>query len=126
MSTATEIFTKEWTLEAFPPKRTDEFFEAIFGDAEDGAYDIELEFVKADADQLEFRYNLHQRHKQCLACNLTRGLPAVFTRHPIINVKGLAEAAAAALGKGVASWEVGATKEESKALHRIPLYITLA
>lgn len=122
---ASEIYTAEWCAHIFPPERTNEFFEALFGDPNDGAYDIELAFAGADGDMLEFYFNLHQRGKQCLACNLTYGLPKVFERHPIINSASLAQKAAEAVGKSLKEWKLGPTEEDSKALHRVPLYIWL-
>lgn len=119
------IYTVEWCRSVFPPERTNEFFEALFGDADDGAYDIELAFVRRDSEKLEFNFNLLQRGSQCLACNLTHGLPKVFERHPIINSAGLAQAAAAACGRILKEWKIGPTREESKALHRVPFYVWL-
>ena len=125
---AAAIFTKDWADSVFPSQqRTDDFFEALFGGAEDGAYDISLQFVAQRGDSYEFAFNLTQRSGKCLVCNLTYGLPQVFSRHPIINVKGVAEAVAVALGKTPAdvSWKLNPTREVSSALHVIPLLITL-
>lgn len=120
------IYTVEWCRAVFPPERTNEFFEALFGDAGEGAYDIELAFVAGDGDKLEFCFNLHRRGAQCLACNLTHGLPKVFERHPVINSEGVAQAAAAAAARTVKEWKIGSTREVSKALHRVPFYVWLA
>jgi hypothetical protein len=122
---ATAIFTPEWTKDIFPPERADDFFEALFGGMEEGAYDIALRFVKADKDSCEFAFDLMQRPGKCLVCNLTYGLPQVFSRHPIINVKGVVAAAAQALGKDAktAQWQLRATRETSSTLHSIPLLI---
>ena len=124
---AAEIFTGEWALGVFPPERADDFFEALFGGAEDGAYDISLRFVRALGNSYEFAFDLTQRPGKCLACNLTYGLPQVFSRHPILNVRGVAEAVARALGKDPAAvrWELKPTCEESSALHYIPFLITV-
>lgn len=119
------IYTQEWCRSVFPPERTNEFFTALFGDPNDGAYDIELVFVRQEGDMLEFSFQLHRRGNQCLACNLTYGLPKVFERHPIINCAGLARAAAAAGGRTLKEWKLGHTMEESKALHRVPFYVRL-
>ena len=43
---------------------------------------------------------LHERPNRCLACNLTQGLPQVFSRHPIINVKGIVKEIEKLLGAG--------------------------
>ncbi len=124
---AESVFTPEWTREAFPPETTDAFFDALFGDAEEGAYDIALRFVRAGKGSLEFALDLHQRGGKCLVCNLTYGLPQVFARHPVINLKGLVEKICRAVGADPAksAWEVGSTKEISNALHCVPLTITL-
>ncbi len=124
---AETVFTQEWTREAFPPERSDVFFDALFGDAEEGAYDIALRFVQAGKDSLEFAFDLHQRPGKCLVCNLTYGLPQVFSRHPVINVKGLVEKIGLAAGADPAktTWKLGTTKEISNALHSVPLLISL-
>ena len=117
------VFTKEQLLEVFPASITDEFFDALYGDAESGAYDIELVFVGQSGSNLEFAFNLNQRSGACLACNLTYGLPQVFMRHPIINISGVAEQ----LGKLAGMWDVtfslGRTYEESTARHSIPFVV---
>ncbi|MDL2285122.1 pancreas/duodenum homeobox protein 1 [Desulfovibrio sp. OttesenSCG-928-F07] len=123
---SSDIFTAEWTKQVFPPERTNEFFEALFGDPEEGAYNIELAFMNQDGKMLEFVFNLHQRGSRCLACNLTHGLPKVFERHPIINTAGIAQKAAEAVGGTLARWQLGFTEEHSKALHSLPLYVWLA
>ena len=124
---AAELFTGEWAESVFPPGRADDFFEALFGGAEDGAYDISLRFVRAMGNTYEFAFDLTQRPGKCLACNLTYGLPQVFARHPILNVKGVAAAIAGALGKDASAvtWELKPTREESSALHYIPLIVTV-
>ncbi|MCT4533801.1 pancreas/duodenum homeobox protein 1 [Halodesulfovibrio sp.] len=120
------VFTKEKLDELFPASRTDEFFDALYGEAESGAYDIELAFVNGTDDVLEFAFYLNQRNGVCLACNLTYGLPQVFMRHPIINVKGLVEEIAAVAGKNEVTFEIGKTHEESAQRHIIPLVIKAA
>lgn len=124
---AAAVFTEEWTRNIFPPDRADEFFDALFGGAEEGAYDIALRFVQASGNQYEFAFDLIQRPGKCLACNLTYGLPQVFSRHPIINAKGVAEAAASALGAAPATvqWQLLTTREVSPALHSIPFLVTV-
>lgn len=120
-----DVFTSEWASEVFPPERTDEFFEALFGDPDDGAYNIEFAFVEAQGNRLEFAFNLHRRGSQCLACNLTSGLPKVLDRHPVINAAGLAGQVAAKLGAELAGWEIDRTRQLSEALHVVPFFITL-
>ena len=85
------MFSRTTLRQLFPPQRTDAFFDALFGDASEGAYDIELSFDGYDphAKTLRFLLNLRERPGCCLACNLTYGLPEVFARHPVIDLKGM-------------------------------------
>ena len=124
---AAEIFNDEWAGNTFPPGRTDAFFAALFGGAEEGAYDISLRFVGMRENAYEFSFDLRQRKGKCLVCTLTHGLPGVFARHPALNVQGVAEAVALALGKDPsgARWELRPTCEDSAALHRIPLLVNV-
>lgn len=112
----------------FPADTADKFFEALYGEAEDGAYDITLVYRSSDVSSLQLAFELRQRPGKCLACNLTYGLPQVFQRHPIINVTGLAKKIATAAG-----WQsdnvivtLGRTEEIRSELHCIPLTITPA
>lgn len=122
-----DIFTDQALDELFPESRTNDFFEALFGEAEEGSYTIRLRFEEAKGNTLKFLFELHQRPGKCLACNLTTGLPHVFTRHPVINAKGTAQALCDMLPESMAceTWEVGPTRQYSSALHAIPLTITL-
>jgi len=98
------------------------------GDSKEGAYDIRLAFARKEKDRLVFELQLHQRQGRCLACNLTYGLPAVFSRHPIINISGLVGKIDKLLHGNVnlKEWSLGHTQEISKELHVIPLYIQIA
>lgn len=122
------IFTQNKLNSLFPPERTAQFFDALFGDNEEGAYDISLKFQGEHNGIFEFEFELHQRPGRCLACNLTYGLPQVFSRHPIINVTQLAQDIAGSLGKDESSvtWNLGKTKEYSTALHAIPLSVSMS
>ena len=120
-----QIFSNEKLAELFPPTRADAFFDALFGDASEGAYDITLHFAGQQGDELRFELRLSQRPGKCLACNLTYGLPEVFSRHPIIDIAGVARAAAAAMGRPLAEWHLGCTTELSPELHMIPLMVRL-
>ncbi len=123
-----EVFNQETLLQLFPLTRSDEFFEALFGDASEGAYDICLEFVGSVNPMIyNFALHLKQRPGQCLACNLTYGLPEVFSRHPGLNIKGLAAGIAIKLGytPEQISWKLGATQSISSALHIIPFTISV-
>ncbi|NDV19601.1 pancreas/duodenum homeobox protein 1 [Pseudodesulfovibrio sp. JC047] len=123
MSQYGDIFTDDLLLTIFPAERTDAFFEALFGEAEEGSYDIGLGYVGENDSGLEFEMQLKQRPGKCLACNLTFGLPEVFARHPIINMQGVADAVAQAIGQKTASWTLGATRQVSRELSVIPLTI---
>ncbi len=61
----------------FPKDRTNDFFEALFGDAEEGSYDISLAYAGDNGNTVNFELQLRQRPGCCLACNLTYGLPQV-------------------------------------------------
>jgi hypothetical protein len=119
------VFTREVLDALFPPERTEAFFEALFGGAEEGAYDIRLVFRgKAEPDTLRFAFELRQRPGKCLACNLTYGLPRVFERHPIINAGGIAEGAGRIAGwEDTPSFRLERTEEISPELHLIPLTV---
>jgi len=119
---------KEAALEKiFPGDKADRFFEALYGDPAEGAYDIRLSFAGQADKQLNFEFHLHQRPGKCQACNLTYGLPDVLGRHPVIDVKGLVNEIYTLLdGKAACSgWEIGRTREISRELHVIPLMIEL-
>ena len=122
------LFTPETLQRLFPKERADEFFEALFGDAGEGAYDIELACRGLQGDQLIMELLLHERPGRCLACNLTQGLPQVFSRHPIINVKGLvADIGVLLNGQATcADWSLGYTEQRSRSLHVVPVKIRLA
>lgn len=124
-----ELFTKEVLNKLLPPRRSDEFFEALYGDPDEGAYDINLAFKEYDSAgrMLLFELQLHERPGKCLACNLTYGLPEVFSRHPLININGIVKSIEALLGEEVRSenWELGHTRTMKAHLHVIPLTIQL-
>ena len=129
MDLFTEYFTTEKLAELFPPQRSNDFFEALFGDAEEGAFDIRLAYDRYDSvdETLHFTLDLHERPGKCLACNLTYGLPDVFTRHPIINVTGLIKNIDTLLGEKYMceEWKLGTTQQQQSALHSIPLVIAV-
>jgi len=120
------IYNEETLSKLLPETRSDEFFEALYGDAEEGAYDISLAYVKADEKTLEFELQLKQRPGKCLACNLTYGLPDVFKRHPLINLNGIIKEIETLAGGDVrfSAWKLGRTKEKSRQLHTVPLILT--
>jgi len=120
---AIDLFTKERLKKIFPADRADSFFEALYGDASEGAYDISLEFSKIENNSLIFEFHLKQRPGKCLACNLTYGLPTVFSRHPVINLDGIAAEINVLLdGKATCTgWNVKHTKEVNRSLHLLPV-----
>jgi hypothetical protein len=130
MDNLNEIFTDDVLKELFPPQRADDFFEALFGDAGEGAYDIALSYMGYNerTNSLSFNLDLHERPGCCLACNLTYGLPEVFSRHPVININTLVADIEKKLdGKAqCAGWKLGTTVQQEKILHSIPLHITLS
>lgn len=119
------LFTQNKLDAIFPQERTNQFFEALFGDADEGAYDIRLVFNSARANQIRFDLELRQRPGRCLACNLTYGLPTVFERHPIINIQGVVDQLITLMnGQGdSARWELGRSREVTRQLHVVPLII---
>jgi hypothetical protein len=122
-----KLFCQEALDSLFPLDRANQFFEALFGDSDEGAYDIRLAFKENQTDTLLFQFELHQRPGKCLACNLTYGLPKVFSRHPIIDIKGVVDQLDRLLGDRVrcGQWQLGGVREVSKELHVIPLAIDI-
>lgn len=124
-----KIFTKDVLEEILPPQLTDDFFEALYGAADEGAYDIKLAFIDYDPEKkiLSFELQLHERPDKCLACNLTYGLPSVFSRHPLLNVQGMVDKIESLLGDDVkcTGWELGRTETPASSMHAIPLLIKI-
>ena len=101
---------------AFPAQRTDDFFDALFGGAEEGAYDIRLVCRNVTPDRAVLAFELRRRPG--------KGLPQVFQRHPVLNVAGVAKAVAARLGWPETNrWSLEPTEEISHELHAIPLVL---
>ena len=120
-----KIVTQDFLDSLFPPEKSDQFFEALYGDASEGAYDIRLECLSATSDRIVLAFNLLQRPGKCLVCNLTYGLPTVFQRHPLIDIKGMVRKIEES-GFKISSWRMGETEENSSSLHVIPLYLNLS
>jgi len=127
MDSFNDIFTPGVLKKLFPEDRSDQFFDALYGDAAEGAYDIRLEFKTHREKRLEFELCLTQRPGQCINCSLTYGLPEVFSRHPVININGLVQEVEVLLdGRARAiDWQLGATREISDHIHAVPLVIIL-
>ncbi len=120
-----KILSREALQKIFPPERSNDFFEALFGDAKEGAYDIELSYAGCNDKELLLELLLHQRPGCCLACNLTQGLPQVFGRHPIINIEGIVQKVQELLGDTIycGQWCLGSTEQRRTNMHVIPLII---
>ncbi len=121
------MFPEDVLKDLFPADRTDQFFDALYGDASEGAYDIGLEFGGFSPDKLHLEFHLTQRPGKCLACYLTQGLPQIFSRHPVIDIDGMVREICRQLD-GMArcrDWQVGRTREVSDKLHVIPLTVFL-
>ncbi len=123
------VVNDEFLKELFPPERADEFFEALYGGAEAGAFDISLRYngFNSDRNLLLLDFRLTERPGKCLACNLTFGLPEVFKRHPVINVQGIVDAVQQALAPDwkVREWFIGNTEVISPEENSIPLVLAL-
>jgi len=122
-----DIISPDKFNDFLPEDVSDSFFDALYGDADEGAYDISLKFKEFSENKLTFEFHLSQRPGKCLACNLTYGLPEVFSRHPIINVKGLITKINELMNGKMkcTDWKIGSTREISKELHIIPLIVNL-
>lgn len=118
-------FTQDYLDTLLPVETSDKFFEALYGDAADGAYDIRLEFISANEKRIVLAFNLIKRPGKCLVCSLTYGLPNVFSRHPLINIKGMVKKIEEETGIKVKSWRMGDTEEQSNCLHTIPFFLNL-
>lgn len=122
------ILTNDALAQIFPKERSNEFFDALFGDASEGSYDIELTYRGVDNNTLTMDLRLHERPNCCLVCNLTQGLPQVFSRHPIINVEGVVREIDGLLGDDATcgEWSLGRTEQQQSSLHVIPILITIS
>jgi hypothetical protein len=123
----TTLFSPTTLAAIFPAERADRFFEALLGDAGEGAYDIRLVFAGADAEHLHFHFQLLQRPGKCLSCSVTYGLPHVLARHPVIDVAGVVGQIVGRLNghRRCSDWHLGKTSEVSRRVHTIPLTIRL-
>jgi len=121
------LFSQDKLDAIFPAERSNQFFEALFGDADEGAYDIRLAFKTVDGCRLRFDLELHQRPGRCLACNLTHGLPTVFERHPIINIPGVVEQIDGLMNghANCTGWQLERSRKVTRRVHVVPLMITI-
>ena len=68
-----QLFSQEKINNLFPKNKADQFFEALYGDPSEGAYNIDLFFKEQKENSLIFEFHLTQRPGKCLRCNLTYG-----------------------------------------------------
>lgn len=124
-----DLFTDHVLNDIFPSNRANDFFDALYGDVEEGAYDITLAYGGFEPDNkvLKFRLNLAEREGKCLACHLTHGLPEVFSRHPVIDIAGVVKRIDAQLGDKAScgKWHLGSTMTVSRQLNAVPLTIEI-
>ena len=123
-----EIFTQEVLDGLLPAGVADRFFDALYGDSTEGAWDVTLNYAGFRDGNLFFEFRLHERPGKCLACNLTYGLPDVFSRHPVINIQGIVKKIDELLAEQATAnqWRLGRTRELSRDLHVIPLAVGLS
>ena len=87
------VLTKENLEKIFPRQRANDFFEALFGDADEGAYDIELAYREHNGSTLVM--DLLLRRLLDLGIRLAR--PGEFSERAFLNGKlDLAQAEAVA------------------------------
>lgn len=130
MKPAPSALIKEDKLnELFPPGKDNEFFEAFYGGSEDGAFDIMLYFENYNPknSELFFEFRLKERPGKCMACNLTYGLPSVFEKSPVINLKGIISGIDAMLKPHyeIQEYNLGKTTPKAPKVNAIPLIIKI-
>jgi hypothetical protein len=119
-------FSQKTLDQIFPPEKTDAFFEAMLGDASEGAYDIRLIYQGMQKNILQFAFELTQRPNKCLACSVTYGLPQVFKRHRIIDTEDIVNQVKAIIGNDrIISWELQPTLPIDEKVHLVPLIIQI-
>jgi hypothetical protein len=125
----TELIKEEKLTELFPKNRDNEFFNAFYGGSEDGAFDIMLSFDNYDSQKSElfFEFRLKERPGKCMACHLTYGLPNVFEKSPIINLKGIIKGIDEMLQPyyGVQEYSLGRTIPKAPKINIIPLVVKI-
>ncbi len=125
-----QVIDNAFLEKLFPPGRDNEFFEALYGGAEEGAFDIRLKAEGFDnkASRLLLVFELKERAGKCMACSLTYGLPPVFERHPVINMAGMMKEIDKALSPDwrVSQWQLGTTTTMAPKVNIIPVTVELA
>jgi len=122
----TQIFSQKILDKIFPPEKTNAFFEAMLGDASEGAYDIRLIFKGVKENIIQFAFELTQRPGKCLVCSVTYGLPQVFKKHRIINTENIVDQIKTIIGNAnVITWDILPTLQIEQNKHLVPLHITV-
>ena len=62
-----DVFTPECLNDLFPIQRTNDFFDALFGDAEEGAYDIRLVVDPEESDDGELHFTSNSTSARAVA-----------------------------------------------------------
>ena len=122
-----KICDEQTLAQLLPAGKADDFFEALYGDATEGAYDFQLVCRSEESGRVELELLLHQRPGKCLACNLTYGLPQVLGRHPVLNLKGVVQRVCEMAGAdpAQATWSLGSTRVISSEVHAVPIIIEM-
>ncbi len=120
-----KLLGPETLNELLPRQNVESFFESFYF-GEEPAYDLSLGFGGISGDLLRLELLLKARPGQCLACNLTWGLPEVMAKHPMLDLAGMIKRLEEKLAVNVASWELGPTEERGADLHVIPILVRLA
>jgi hypothetical protein len=125
-----DVITDGLLATLFPAERADQFFEALYGGSESGAFDIGL-FLKefsSNGNELLLEFRLTERPGKCMACSLTYGLPPVFERHPVIDIKGIMRMIGEKLFPHwrISRWELGSTRPDAPRVSIIPLGVFLS
>jgi hypothetical protein len=125
-----DVITNGLLATLFPAERADQFFEALYGGAESGAFDVGL-FLKgfsSSGNELLLEFRLTERPGKCMACSLTYGLPPVFERHPVIDIKGIMRTIGEKLSPywQIDRWELGPTRPDAPRVNIIPLRVFLS
>jgi hypothetical protein len=123
------VLSDDFLKELLPSSRSDDFFEALYGGAETGAFDIALaeDGLNEKTGELHLAFLLTERPGKCMACHLTTGMPSVFERHPVIDAKGIVKKIEEKLDYRwrIEGWKLGTTLPRGAKKKFIPFVIIL-
>jgi len=77
-STIDALFTPETLQQLFPKNRTSDFFEALFGDADEGAYEIELGYGGVNGNSLTMELKTSRTPRMLSRVQLDPGITTGF------------------------------------------------